>query len=376
MPARSAEGGNRDAVGRRGGRLLLIRFSALGDVVMLLPVLEALCRAYPEVSVVVLSRPFARELLGGQFSHVECFTADLKGRHRGLRGLWRLAKEVRALGPFTGVVDMHAVLRSVIVSLFLRVISFPRLLRVCRIDKGRAEKARLVRPRARVMQPLRHTVLRYADTLGRMGYPVEVPFRMGGLVPEPLPETLQSILRSAPRAVGVAPFAKHRGKCYPATRMLQLLNGMVAQGITPFIFGGGAQEIALMRGWRGKIPRLQLVPDFGLSLRGELSLMAALPLLLTMDSANMHLASWAGTPVLSIWGATHPYAGFLGWGQDPDRSVVQDGGLDCRPCSVFGDKACRFGHYHCLDIPPEGILSRILEYFPNAMPVRSGDYGQ
>ena len=68
--------------------------------------------------------------------------------------------------------------------------------------------------------------------------------------------------------------------------------------------------------------------------------------MLSMDSVNMHLASIAGTRVVSLWGATHPYAGYLGYGQSHDDVIQAD--LDCRPCSLHGNRLCKRGDYACL----------------------------
>jgi ADP-heptose:LPS heptosyltransferase len=86
--------------------------------------------------------------------------------------------------------------------------------------------------------------------------------------------------------------------------------------------------------------------------------MSHLDVMLSMDSANMHLASLTATPVVSVWGATHPYAGFMGWNQDPEN-VIQVS-LECRPCSIYGQKPCMRGDYACLNnIAPETIVERI-----------------
>ena len=88
-------------------------------------------------------------------------------------------------------------------------------------------------------------------------------------------------------------------------------------------------------------------------------MMGQLDVMLSMDSANMHLASLVGTRVVSVWGGTHPYAGFLGWNQKPEDCVQLD--LPCRPCSVYGNKACSRGDYACLkDITPEQIIAKIV----------------
>ena len=90
----------------------------------------------------------------------------------------------------------------------------------------------------------------------------------------------------------------------------------------------------------------------------ELALMSHLDVMLAMDSGNMHLASLVGTPVVSVWGATHPYAGFMGWGQS-EKNAVQIS-LPCRPCSIFGNKPCIRGDYACLrQITPNQIIEKV-----------------
>ena len=86
--------------------------------------------------------------------------------------------------------------------------------------------------------------------------------------------------------------------------------------------------------------------------------MSHLDVMLSMDSANMHMASLTGTPVVSVWGATHPYAGFLGWGQNQENAIGLD--LPCRPCSIYGQKSCKRGDYACLNgISSDMIIGRI-----------------
>jgi ADP-heptose:LPS heptosyltransferase len=84
--------------------------------------------------------------------------------------------------------------------------------------------------------------------------------------------------------------------------------------------------------------------------------------MVTMDSGNMHLASLVACPVISVWGATHTLAGFYGWNQNPDDAVQIE--LDCRPCSIYGNKECHRGDYACLnEISPETLAQRIKRRF-------------
>ena len=101
--------------------------------------------------------------------------------------------------------------------------------------------------------------------------------------------------------------------------------------------------------------------DFAKEIRrkqGEMELMSHEDCLVSMDSMAMHMASLVATPVVSVWGATHPNLGFLGWGCRPEDALQAD--LPCRPCSVFGAKPCQYGDYRCLKaITPERIVAQI-----------------
>jgi len=125
-----------------------------------------------------------------------------------------------------------------------------------------------------------------------------------------------------------------------------------------FLFGRGPQEDLLFGQWCQQMPQCVYVSQHLENLYQELILMSHLDVMLSMDSSNMHLASLTGTPVVSVWGATHPFAGFMGWNQ-PEENAIQVS-LDCRPCSIYGNKPCRRGDLACMNlITPEQIVARI-----------------
>ena len=89
--------------------------------------------------------------------------------------------------------------------------------------------------------------------------------------------------------------------------------------------------------------------------------MRQLDLMLCVDSSNMHLASLAGTPLLSVWGGTHPDVGFGPFVKN-DESILQIGRdvLPCRPCSVYGKEVCYRGDFACLNyVTPEDVVGRM-----------------
>ena len=119
----------------------------------------------------------------------------------------------------------------------------------------------------------------------------------------------------------------------------------------------GKKEKEILDDWSDKYENVySLVGKY--SMDEEIAFMRTLRLMLTMDSANMHLASIVGTRVLSIWGATHPNAGFLGYGQSVRDCIQRE--LKCRPCSIYGNRKCKYNNYTCMDITPETIVEKIL----------------
>lgn len=169
----------------------------------------------------------------------------------------------------------------------------------------------------------------------------------------------ESLKPQGEKWIGIAPFAAHKGKIYPLEKMERVIELLLERepNCRIFLFGGGAEERELLTQWESRHDRCTCAL-LG-SLYNELVLMSHLDTMVSMDSANMHLASLTGTRVVSVWGATHPFAGFMGWNQSPADAVQTT--LPCRPCSIFGNKPCLHGDYPCLNsITPEEITERVL----------------
>ncbi len=344
--------------------LLVLRFSAMGDVALLAPVVKAVTDRYPDVRITVVTRPkFA--VFFGQFARVRVVEADVSGRHKGLAGLFRLFQELRKMDPVDLVVDANENLRSAVLKRLFRMAGVTSVT----IDKGRTEKKTLTRKDDKIRRPLPHSIDRYAKLFETAGFAVQPPSSFS-FAPRPAAETelvafldrhkLTSAAHDEPW-LGIAPFAQHRQKMWPFDRFEPLLEQLYAsQPVQVFLFGGGPQEIAQLETLSQRFPQTIIVAG-QLSLAAELALMHRLDGMLCMDSGNMHLASLSGVPVLSIWGATHPDAGFRPWGQGNDAIIqVPTDVLTCRPCSVFGNLPCWRGDLACLnDISVATVTERV-----------------
>lgn len=332
-------------------RVLVIRFSALGDIAMTIPVIVSCAQAYPDTHFYVLSVQKVRDLFSNLAPNIGFIVADLHGKHRGTAGLIRLYNELRSY-KFDTIVDLHAVLRSH----FLRILFGLSGVKTVMIDKGRGDKKKLTRHKNKILKPLISGHERYRDTFRKAGFTFDMidvlRTKPDVLLTKHQPGKTRII------RIGIAPFAQHRSKMYPSEKMETIIAQLCMKENTEIIlFGGGSKEQQIAAEWCSKYPQLKSYVG-KLSLNEELAVMKLTDVFLTMDSANMHLASLAGTRVISVWGATHPYAGFLGWNQSYEDVIQQD--LSCRPCSVYGNKPCFRKDFACMEtIEPEQIIKKI-----------------
>ncbi|WP_291855910.1 glycosyltransferase family 9 protein [Marinilabilia sp.] len=338
-------------------RVLVFRFSALGDVAMTVPVLWSFLEKYPDHEIWFVSRPFARDFVA-PLPRVHFVPVDLKQKHKGLAGLFLLFRELKMQGPWDAVVDLHSVLRTHVLTTLFQLSG----VRVSKIDKGRSEKKKLTRKDKKVFKALPTTAERYRQTFAKAGFPFELQKFPGKTLYGK--DSLDSKsppwgdLGGSSFLVGIAPFAKHHWKMWPEEKMLKLLGLLEEREIPVILFGGPGQEQEKLEQWASDFKNARTFAG-KLSMAEELELICRLSVMISMDSANMHIASLAGTRVVSIWGATHPYAGFYGYGQSAEDAVQVE--LDCRPCSVFGNKPCHRGDFACMErITPEMVVEQTL----------------
>lgn len=338
--------------------ILVIRFSAMGDVAMTVPVVYSLAKQYPDVRITVLSQKFAHPFFAHMPHNVGFMEADLKKEYHGVTGLNALYRRLVAKN-FTAIADLHDVLRSK----YLRMRFSIDRYKVAHIDKHRASRRQITRAEGKVLEQLPTSFQNYADVFEELGYPIEPDFATifndatNDL--QLLPETFHN-KPTGERWIGIAPFAAHAGKIYPLELMEQTLKILSERhpDARLLLFGGGKKETEIMNCWASANSRLENASALLGGIANELVLMSHLDVMLSMDSSNMHMASLVGTPVVSLWGATHPYAGFMGWGQKLENAVMID--MPCRPCSIYGNKPCTQGDYPCLkNITPEMIINKI-----------------
>lgn len=338
-------------------KILIIRFSAMGDVAMTAPIVKQVAEQNQEYDFFFVSRklfkPFFNDIPNLEF--IEFDPKQFKG-FWGLRRFYLLLKKL----DINIVADLHFNLRSRVVSSFFKLAGA----RVVHLEKGRAEKKALTSRHHKILTPLKPMWQRYAEVFEKIGLKTRIKTNFTKNNKPILPSVATLVGgKDANFWVGISPFAQHAQKVYPLEKMEEVVGGLNIHGIKTFIFGGGALEKAVGEEWEKRFEHCISVIG-KLSLEEELNLIGSLDIMISMDSAGMHLASLENINVVSVWGATHPYAGFLGYGQKEENCVQAD--LYCRPCSVYGNKPCFRGDLACMNlIEPKIIIEKTLHLLKN-----------
>lgn len=338
-------------------RILIARFSSLGDVAMTIPVIYSVCRANPDTDFCLITRKIASSLFINAPSNFSVIPVNLED-YKGFFGMYRLYRELKEKFNPDAVADLQGSKKSRILSFFGRMDG----IKITTIDHGEKGKKALTRPNNKRLFPLISSRTRYREVFHRTGLNFKYEFKslygrksadtaiFSDITPAKQPDETW---------IGIAPFAKHRGKILPHEKMEKVLDELAARpGYKLFLFGEGEDENAILHQWAEKHSNVISLAEKREGFPKELAIMSCCNAMISMDSANLQLASLVNLPVISVWGITHPYCGYMGFGQKEENAVQLN--LTCRPCSVTGEKNCRYKDYFCITgITPEMIITAL-----------------
>ena len=314
--------------------ILVIRLSAMGDVAMTVPVLRAFSIQNPDVKITVVSRPFFKPFFD-TIPNVSFFGVDLKERHKGFLGLLRLFSDLKKFG-ITHVADLHNVLRSKVVRNLFALSGK----KVAATDKGRADKKALTRAEDKIFEPTKSMFERHVETFKKLGFQINLSnptFPEKAILSNEISSKIGDI--SGMKLIGIAPFAQYESKVYPLDLMQQVIDELAKNTNQKILlFGGGKEEILKLNQLQNNHKNVIVVAG-KLSFEEELQLISNLESMLSMDSGNAHIAAMLGVKVITLWGATHPYAGFIPFNQPIENCLVSDRTkYPLLPTSVYGNK--------------------------------------
>ena len=326
----------------------------MGDVAMTIPVLMAFSKQYPNVKITVISSSFFKPFFD-EIPNVSFLAFDKKGRHKGFLGLFRLLQDLRKLN-IDAFADLHNVLRSKVIRTLFALSGK----KVAFTDKGRADKKEVTRVENKIFRQLPTVFERHANVFRSLGFPLD-------LSNPTFPEKQNLVLeisaivgQKTEQWIGIAPFAQHDSKVYPLDLMAQVIDELAKNSnYKILLFGGGKKEIETLNLLsKGKENVISTAGK--LKFNQELQLISNLDIMLSMDSGNGHIAAMLGVKVITLWGATHPYAGFSPFNQPIENALTADRNLFPKlPTSVYGNKIVEGYENAMRTISPVRITQRI-----------------
>jgi len=334
--------------------ILVIRFSAMGDIALTIPALLSVAEAHPYLTFTVITRPFFASFFPDH-PRIKAVGIDLD-QYKGFFGLRKLANQLLQDHQFDGVVDLHNVLRSKIITSFLKSKGIERVT----FDKRRNDKRAILAGKSQKQLP--HVIEQYLNTFRKAGYKSELidgPW-LEPVVRKELTEFLstRNLNTKEEKWIGIAPFAAHDPKIWGMKNVEDLIEKLTANKYKVLLFGGGKSEI-------DELDQLENLEKGIISVAGkipfdqELALMKKLDTLICMDSSNMHFGCLLGIKVISIWGATTPLLGFYPFGNEEFVIQVPEKYRNKLTLTSYGNKAATNGFDWKKQITPQDILPYI-----------------
>ncbi len=322
-------------------RILVLRYSSLGDVALTAPVLDGLLAAFPRAQI--------------HYATKKKYAAVIR-EHPALAGVvvlngsgffdtWAHFRELKALKP-TLVLDLHDSLRTHLLASYLGKTRWQVY------DKEGARRRSLIKnPQG---APSLHTIQKYLKVLEPLGVRPHLKISFELPVSKKQKSYLKEFIQKrrihpSQFVVGLGPGSLWKTKQWMPERYAELASRLVEDHRCILWWFGSPEEATLIQSIQAKMRGTPLERGLNLAeqvnLEQSISLLGRCDLFIGNDSGLTHLASGRGCRTVVLYGSTTPSLGFEPWGP---HSVVEVAGLPCRPCDVHGKKACPLGHFKCM----------------------------
>jgi heptosyltransferase II len=376
-------------------RILVAQTIYLGDLVLSLPLLSLLQRAFPHSTIDVLVQAGLEDIVQDHPAVSRIFRYDKQTVHHGVRGMLRLARELHQAKHDVAIILPGSVRTAAVaclaripvrigpdigtgILLFEDLLTFPRELRqspgswpLVPLDHfwrffstGRSIVSTLLTEVVTIDRTLPASA-RHIQLLSPLGIHPDLsgPFEFAVTTTDDHRDQTRRLLGEHPREplVGIAPGSMWATKRWPMRSFEQVVQGLVTAGCSVVIVGGIEDE-ALGDAIVSAAGSPAVINSCGLlSLRGTVEMLRRCRVLLTNDSAPAHLARAAGTPCITLLGPTHRAFGFAH--EEPPNVVIEAENLSCRPCTAHGGDRCPIGTHACMTaIRPDRVLQIALTF--------------
>jgi lipopolysaccharide heptosyltransferase II len=332
-------------------KILIIRLSSIGDIILTTPLLRSVRKAFPEARIWFVTKKQFASLLAGSPYIDTLIEFDKSEGFRGLKALRKKLKEEH----FDAFIDIHKNWRS----RYLKLGSGAKT--ISTYPKYILRRLLLVRLKINLYKHVRPVFLRYFEAVKKLGVTYD---GQGSEIH--FPPSARDKAREALKTAGydfnrplviLCPGATYLNKKWPSGRFSEVAGQLTSQGAFVVIHGGRddmqvASEIASSSGTKSLAGTLSL-PESAALLKQAAAVIAN-------DSGLLHLAQSQKTPVVGIYGPTTRELGFFPL---ETGSTVIEVPLYCRPCTPKGLNYCPQKHFRCMkDIPAERVISAVNQF--------------
>ncbi len=334
-------------------KILILRFSSLGDVILTTPVIGALKTKFPQSKIFFLTKAQYADVLSADPRIFSLIEFDPISRHKGVSGFLKLIKELRT-NDFDLLVDLHANLRS----FFVRHMIKSKI----KLKYSKRWLSRFLMVHFKFFKTKSiHTVDSYLKVLKNIQIyaPERNPliFLRQDDVEFSNHFLLEQEVEKDDIVVGMHPGARWKTKRWDEWKFEQVCRSLINRYNYKIMLLGDIEDKKLIEEIKKDLPDIKLIKAVDLPLGKFMSLIKRCDCLITNDSGPMHIASALQVPVVVIFGPTHPKLGFAPLGPE---NVVICADVKCSPCSLHGEKRCKKKSRECMDlIQPEMVTEAV-----------------
>ena len=326
----------------KSNKILIIRLSSLGDILLTTPFVRSLKKQYPKLKIDFLLREQYKDsmLLNSNINSLITIQKDYDVKE---------TKEQLLKNNYDLVIDLQNNFRS-------RKISKGISNKIVRFKKPALNKFLLVKTKINLFREIIPIPVRYAATIPN--------FNLDEKGLEIFTDSEISPLFEKDKIyIGICPGSRHKTKMYPEEYFIELGNKLTETGKKIILFGG-KDDIEVCE----KISKL-IPGSVNLSNNNEMlktsANMKMCKAIICNDSGLMHLSLASNIPVIAIFGSTVRDFGFAPY--KGKNLVLENNSLSCRPCSHIGLEDCPKKHFKCmLELSPQFVFQKTLEFINKA----------
>jgi heptosyltransferase-2 len=333
-------------------RILIIQTAFLGDVILCTPLIKAAKKLSPDPSISFLLIPETRNILENNPHLNEILVYDKKGKEKGLKNLFRIVRRIKKKS-FDLAIIPHRHIRSALLAYLAKIpqrIGFDKSTGSFLFTQSVTYQNNLheVDRNLRLLKDFSHDLSDAAPEL----FPSSEDFSYAS-------QLLQNAgVKENDRLVGIAPGSVWATKRWLPERFAEVSDLLMKKARVKVVFLGSEQDGKLCSAIANLMEEEPVILAGRTTVLQSAAVISKCKVILSNDSAPVHIASAMKRPVVEIFGSTIPEFGFGPYGEG---HIIIEKKMECRPCGIHGKNKCPKKHFKCMtEITTQEVFEELL----------------